>query len=123
MTPEPTIKLLLDEHYPGWLADELDEAGVSTQAVITRHDLRGANDTTVLRIATAEGQVVVTEDVATFSIAISAVPDHSGVIFCHHARFPRTRPGLAKLRDALHRFADETPPSVGVAGFVWWLDG
>ncbi len=119
--PDPRLKLLLDEHYPGWLADELCEVGVDAQAVILREDLRGASDTTVLRTATSEERIVVTEDVNTFAIAIEAVADHSGVIFCHQARFPRTRPGLAQLRKSLTRFAEKQPAGVGSPGFVWWL--
>lgn len=80
MRPEPRLRLLLDEHYPAWLADELLEAGVDTDAVTVRDDLRGADDTTVLRTATVEGRIVVTEDVTTFSIAMAAIPEHAGVV-------------------------------------------
>lgn len=119
--PDARLRVLLDEHYPGWLADELCEVGVDAQAVIVREDLRGASDTAVLQTATSEGRIVVTEDVNTFAIAIEAVPDHSGVIFCHHARFPRTRPGLARLRKSLTMFAEERPAGRESPGFVWWL--
>lgn len=120
--PDQPHRLLLDEHYPGWLADELTAAGIDTQAVVTRDDLRGASDTVVLRIATSENRMVVTEDVATFSIAIAANPAHAGVIFCHHARFPRTRPGLAQLRNSLIALvAGSRPEGLGQPAFVWWL--
>lgn len=76
---------------------------------------------TVLRAAMSEIRIVVTEDVATFAIAMSAVPEHSGVIFCHQARFPRTRPGLARLKTSLLRFTDDPPAGVGAPAFVWWL--
>lgn len=120
--PDSTIKLLLDEHYPGWLADQLTDAGIDAQAVIVRDDIRGADDTSVLRVATSESRVVVTEDVTTFSIAMAAVPAHAGVIFCHHARFPRTRPGLARLRDSLLRLVNDPPGGFGEPSFVWWLE-
>lgn len=119
--PEAAIKLLLDEHYPGWLADDLTAAGVDTQAVIMRDDLRGADDATVLRVATSEGRMVVTEDVNTFAIAIAAVPEHRGVIFCHYARFPRTRPGLARLCQSLVALVHAPPPGLGEQDLVWWL--
>ena len=35
-------------------------------AVVLRDDLRGVDDTTVLRVATEEERIVVTEDVTTF---------------------------------------------------------
>lgn len=119
--PDVTIRLLLDEHYPGWLADDLIAAGVDAQAVTMRGDLRGADDTTVLRVAASEGRMVVTEDVTTFAIAITAVPAHRGVIFCHHARFPRTRPGLARLRQSLVALTQAPPPGLGEPDLVWWL--
>ncbi|MCL2780116.1 MAG: DUF5615 family PIN-like protein [Actinomycetia bacterium] len=121
--PPESIKLLLDEHYPGWLASELSRNGIDTQAVVMRADLQAEDDTTVLRTATAEARIVVTEDVATFRIAITAVPDHAGVIFCHHARFPRNRPGLARLREALVNFVDQPPEGLECSSFVWWLAG
>lgn len=115
------MRFLLDEHYPGWLAVQLTESGIDSAAVILRDDLRGVNDTTVLRVATEEQRVVVTEDVTTFSIAIAAVPEHAGVVFCHHRRFPRTRPGLARLGEALTAFAETPPSGASRAPFVWWL--
>jgi hypothetical protein len=75
----------------------------------------------VLREATAEGRVVVTEDVNTFGLAIRQVPDHLGVIFCHHAGYPRTRPGLEVLHKALLALAIEPPAGLGELPVVWWL--
>lgn|SRR5690625_935918 len=115
------LRLLLDEHYPGWLAERLDEAGVDCAAVVLRSELRGVGDTSLLRRATSEGRAVVTEDVTTFSMAIAAVPDHAGVVFCHHRRFPRTRPGLVRLGDALLALATAPPPTVSHPPFIWWL--
>lgn len=118
---ERVLRFLLDEHYPGWLAVWLTESGVDSVAVVLRDDLRGADDTTVLRAASGEERVVVTEDVATFSIAMAAIPDHTGVVFCHHRRFPRTRPGLDRLGEALLAFAESPPAGASSALFVWWL--
>lgn len=115
------VRFLLDEHYPGRLAVVLTEAGPDTVAVVDRDDLRGADDTTVLRTATEERRVVVTEDVTTFTIAMSRLPDHSGVVFCHHERFPRNGAGLERLRQALIAFSADPPTAAGHAGFVWWL--
>ena len=39
---QPAIRLLSDEHYPGWLADELTADGIDTVALnIHRPGLRG----------------------------------------------------------------------------------
>ena len=115
------LKLLLDEHYPRWLAEQLSDSGINAQAVIGRDDLRGTEDTNVLRVATSEGRIVVTEDITTFSIAIAATPEHAGVIFCHHARFPRSRPGLERLRQSLVQLVDDPPIGLGEPSFIWWL--
>ena len=68
------IRFLLDEHYPGWLADDLAADGVDAVALTARRPaLRGADDARVLQAAVAEGRVVVTEDVSTFSTAAALV--------------------------------------------------
>jgi hypothetical protein len=116
------IRFLLDEHYPGWLAEDLTGAGIDT-ASLTAHRpvLRRADDARVLEAAASEGRVVVTEDVSTFAAAITLVPHHVGVVYCHHSRFPRTRPGLAKLRKALDALAQDPPAGLGEQPVVWWL--
>lgn len=116
-----SVRFLLDEHYPGRLAENLLAGGIDAVAGVSRDDLQGRDDTTVIRTARDETRIVVTEDVTTFSIAMAAVPDHMGVIFCHHARFPRTRAGLASLEAALVGFADAPPPGMIGTPFTWWL--
>jgi hypothetical protein len=64
---------------------------------------------------------VVTEDVSTFGLAAALVPDHLGIVYCHHARFPRNRPGLERLRKALFLLAAYPPPGLGERPVVWWL--
>jgi predicted nuclease of predicted toxin-antitoxin system len=123
MPSEPvTIRFLLDEHYPPWLADDLVADGVDAIALNAhRPDLRGADDRRVLEAAVADGRIVVTEDVNTFSVAIVVVPQHLGVVYCHHRRFPRTRQGLNLLRKALVAFTFNPPPGMGKSPVVWWL--
>jgi hypothetical protein len=75
----------------------------------------------VLQAAVAEGRIVVTEDVSTFSVAITVVPHHVGVVYCHHSRFPRTRAGLERLRKALCVLAADPPAGLGEHPAVWWL--
>jgi|SRR5690625_5294864 len=123
MLSEPTVlRFLFDEHYPAWLADDLVADGIDAVALIAhRPELRGVDDQRVLQAAVAEGRVVVTEDVTTFSTAISAVPHHVGVIYCHHARFPRTRPGLDRLHKAIVVLVADSPEGLGEHPIVWWL--
>jgi hypothetical protein len=116
-----SLALLLDEHYPASLAHNLLKRGIDAQAVIERDDLRGRDDITVLSVGTQEGRVVVTEDVTTFPIAMNAVPDFVGVIFCESRRFPRTVAALPRLEYALAALVANPPVSAHCLGFVWWL--
>jgi hypothetical protein len=122
--PEPgQLRFLLDEHYPGWLAEDLAADGVEAVALTAhRPGLRGVDDQRVLEAAVAEGRVVVTEDVSTFGAAAALVPDHLGIVYCHHARFSRTRPGLERLHKALVALAADPPAGLGEHPIVWWLD-
>jgi hypothetical protein len=117
------LRFLLDEHYPGWLAEDLAADGVDAVALTAhRPHLRGVDDKRVLEAAVAERRVVVTEDVTTFSAANALVHDHLGIMYCHHARFPRTRPGLERFRKALVVLAADPPAGLGEHPVVWWLD-
>lgn len=119
----PPIHFLLDEHYPGWLADALTADGIDTVALTAhRPDLRGVDDRAVLEAAVTERRVVVTEDVATFGTAIALVGSHLGVVYCHHARFPRTQPGLEQLRRALVALVRNPPEGLGQHPVEWWLE-
>jgi predicted nuclease of predicted toxin-antitoxin system len=116
------LRFLLDEHYPGWIAEDLCGDGLDVVALTAhRPELRGVDDGRVLQAAVAERRIVVTEDVSTFSAAAALVPHHVGIVYCHHARFPRTRPGLEKLRKALVGLAAEPPAGPGEHPIVWWL--
>jgi Domain of unknown function (DUF5615) len=122
MPKRAQIRFLLDEHYPGWLAEDLAADGIEAVALTAhRPGLRGVDDQRVLEAAVAEQRVVVTEDVSTFSAAAALVPDRLGIVYCHHARFPRTRPGLERLRKALVVLAADPPAGLGKHPIVWWL--
>ena len=123
MMPERAqIRFLLDEHYPGWLAEDLAADGIDAVALTAhRPGLRGVDDQRVLEAAVAERRVVITEDVSTFGAAAALVQDHLGIVYCHHARFPRTRPGLERLRKALVALAADPPAGLGEHPVAWWL--
>ncbi len=125
MPAEPArLRFLLDEHYPGWLADDLTADGVDAVALVAhRPALRGVDDGRVLEAAAAEGRIVVTEDVSTFGVAVTLFPRHAGIMYCHHSRFPRTRPGLEKLRKALVALAADPPSGMGEHPVIWWPPG
>ena len=114
--------LLLDEHYPPWALAELRRRGLDAIGLLEdRPGLCGASDVEILHAAVIEGRVVVTEDVRTFRRAIAVVPDHLGFVFCRSAVFPRTRPGVARLVEALVSLAADPPAGLGTAPLEWWL--
>ncbi|MDR0626662.1 MAG: DUF5615 family PIN-like protein [Bifidobacteriaceae bacterium] len=122
MAPTQRLRLLLDEHYSPLLRDLLRARGVDAVALThDRPELRGRPDDEVLALARNESRVVVTEDVTTFAAAIAAVPDHVGVIFCNHARFPRTRAGIHALAEALASLSEGPPEGLGSAPIALWL--
>ena len=123
MPDSAQIRFLLDENYPGWLAEDLAADGVDAIALTAhRPGLRGVDDQRVLEAAVAEGRIVVTEDVSTFGAASVLIPEHLGIVYCHYARFPRTRPGLERLRKALVVLAADPPAGLEKHPIVWWLD-
>lgn len=95
-----TTRLLLDEMYPPALAEILRERGHDVTAVAALPGLVGADDATVFAAARTEQRCVVTENVRDFAV-LARQGQHAGVLFAHARRWPRTRPGLAKLADAL----------------------
>lgn len=116
------LRFLLDEHYPGRLARDLTLRGLDVLSLtLDRPELRGVDDTAVLRAAVTERRVVVTEDVRTFGVAAAQVPEHVGIVYCHHARFPRTGTGLHVLAEALVALAHDPPPGLGRHPMEWWL--
>ena len=117
-----TLRFLLDEHYPPSLAARLSELGVDAVAILSdRPGLLGATDADVLRAATDEGRVVVTEDVSTFPVAIRDVPHHVGVVYCRSTVFHRTAAGMVKIAAALAAIAADPPAGLGVQPVIWWL--
>ena len=117
-----SLRLLFDEHYPAWLVTDISQCGLDATGILRDYPwLLGASDIDVLRTATGDRRIVVTEDIITFPAAIAAIPDHCGVIFCRSRVLPRTRPGLAHLAKALTLLADNPPPGLGSEPLEWWL--
>ena len=66
---------------------------------------------------------MVTEDVSTFAVAIALTGPHVGVVYCHYTRFPRTGPGLDRLRRTLVGLAKQPLQGLGQHPIEWWLSG
>jgi hypothetical protein len=105
-------------------AAALRDRGHDAIAINESDELRGLDDATVLTVATLDGRAVVTENVADFArlhaAGATATDGHAGIVFVHHRRFPRTRPGRRRLTEALCRLL-EAPPAGLEGSFGWWL--
>jgi hypothetical protein len=76
-------------------------------------DLKGQADDVVLRIATLERRVVVTNNVRDFAPLVEDFglrgETHFGVVFTDDATFPRTHEGIGLLVRALASFVEGAP--------------
>ena len=115
------MRLLLDEMFPGALAEQLRARGHDVASI---HDpeyvrLEGASDVDVFEAAVVETRIVVTEDVSGFrSLEINALAEGRstpGLIFTTDRQFPRGDPAtfgrLARALDALLG-SEVDPPAV-----------
>ena len=110
------------------VAGRLRDRGHDAVAVKERADLSGLTDEDLLRAATADGRSIVTENVKDFAAlhrsVLAAGHQHSGLVFTHPRRFPRSAGNHASvLADSLALFVDEHGSMLGdVQSFVWWLE-
>jgi hypothetical protein len=121
------VKLLLDEHYRPVIATELRRRGLDVIAVAETElaetgGMRGLLDEPLLRRATAEGRVLVTENVRDLVPIhrrfLSRGETHAGILITTPRRCSREREAVGRLIMALAEFM-ETHESV--AGTVTWL--
>ena len=122
------MKLLLDEMHAPAVAVRMRRGGHDAIAVKERADLTGLPDEDLLRAATADRRAVVTENIKDFAVLhrriAAAGRSHSGMVFTHPRRFPRSAPNhVPVLADALSAFLAEHGSMLGEVGsFVWWLE-
>ena len=122
------MKLLLDEMHAPSVAVHLRDRGHDAVAVKECPDLIGLADEDLLRAATADGRSIVTENVKDFAAlhrsVLAAGQRHSGLVFTHPRRFPRSAGNHASvLAGSLALFLDEHGSMLGdVESFVWWLN-
>jgi len=114
------VKLLLDEHISGRVADRLRERGHDVIAVAAYSKLRGATDRKVFELAQRQGRAVVTYDRDDFE-GLARESDgfnrgHHGLVVVHPVRIPSR--DIARLTDALDHFLQG--PELG-QGFMIWL--
>lgn len=107
------MRLLLDEHFTFTIAEELRRRAIDAIAIQKeRPELEGQGDDAVLRIATAERRVVVTNNVRDYAPLVEDFglrgETHFGVIFTDDATFPRTHAGGGLIVRALAAFVEGT---------------
>jgi hypothetical protein len=123
------LKLLLDEMYPGAIAEQLRARGFD---VVSIHDpgfshLEGAPDADVFTAAVALGRSLVTENVPDYrrleDAALARGEPTPGNVFTRNRRFPRGHPAttgrlvialaalLARAPDVPQTTFLETPPA------------
>jgi excisionase family DNA binding protein len=103
------LRLLLDEHYTYKIAEELRRRGIEAVAIQhERPELAGQDDTFILRTATTERRVVVTNNVRDYAPLVEDFglhgETHFGVIFTDDVTFPRTHAGIGMIVRALAAF-------------------
>jgi hypothetical protein len=119
------LKLLIDEHYPPSIAEQLRERGHDAVAVQEEADLRGMLDPDLFAEAQRRNRAVLTENAADYIVLDAEYRSrhlaHWGLVFTSNRTFPRgkasTVGALVKALDDLLRTADSGGPS----SMVIWL--
>ena len=103
------MKLLLDEMYPGKLAQELRDQGIDA-VTVAELGMAGRSDADVFAAAADAGYVLLTENVSDFarlcSEHVAAGRHHSGVLIALSSRFSRRPAGYAGIATAVAAVAD-----------------
>jgi len=107
------LKLLLDEMYPRFIAEELRIRG---HDVVSVHEAPGSGtaDEDVFEHARSAGRAVLTENVRDYrplaEALLTAGESHAGLVFTTNKRWPRSDPGaLISALEALLASTSEQP--------------
>ncbi len=118
------MKLLIDEHYPPSIAEQLRERGHDVVSVQEEADLRGMTDTDLFAEAQRRNGAVLTENVPDYMKLDAEYRGrhlaHWGLVLTSNRTFPRgkttTVGALVKALDELLRNADSEDRSSQV---IW----
>ncbi len=104
------MRLLLDEIYPPALAEALRASGIDARTLVGA-GLAGRPDADVLAAAVADGDVLLTENVADFARLaadhLTTGGHHPGVLVALSSRFSRRRAGIGVLVSAVRSVIDD----------------
>lgn len=119
------MKLLIDEHYPPSIAEQLRERGHDAISAQEEADLRGMTDPDLFAEAQRRNRAVLTENVADYLVLDAEYRGrnlaHWGLILTSNRTFPR---GKAATLGALVKALDELLPEAGLddrSSRVIWL--
>ncbi len=114
------MRLLLDEHFDRAIAEQLRGRGVDAAAVTERPEFVGRPDRELLRAATSERRVLVTNNVRDYAPRVEAFglrgETHFGVLCTDDDTFPRAEAGIGQLVRSLEAFVAAKPDD-------WLIDG
>lgn len=116
------MKALLDEQLSPQISALLRQMGYDVEAVADRPDLLGCTDRSIFEIASAEGRVVITNNIKDFRplaaewLAQGRV--HAGLILLPSTR-TRTRAAIAVLADRISTVLLDNPD--GLSGSERWI--
>jgi len=116
-------RLLLDEMFPGTIADQLCGKGYDVQAVVTSPEFTGLPDEEILIGAAEAGRAVVTANIKDF-VSLdaryrAANRSHAGLILVSAKTFPQNRTFVSAVTNALSSLLAED--EAAYAGEVTFL--
>jgi len=122
--PPHPVKLLLDVHHSHLAAQRLRDLGHDVLAASDDARLAGLEDDELLRAATGDGRVVVTENARDFDRIVrtwaARGEHHAGVVFTSPRRFHRGSNAYPdNLVTALTALLDQPPEST--LDWIHWL--
>lgn len=120
------MKLLLDEHYPKEIAEQLRKHGHEVDSVQERAELLSLADPDLLLLMSEERRAIMTEDVADFMPlireALAAERDHYGLVITSPRRFQRRRENIGLFVRSLEWFLRSRPAEDALLNQVHWLE-
>lgn len=118
------MRLLLDEHYANEIAVQLRRAGHDAVSVSER-GLKGTDDESLLKLATAERRAVLTNNARDFLALASrwsaSGTDHCGLLLTSDASMPRAKSSIGRYVDVLRTLPDAHLADDAFANQVRWL--
>jgi Domain of unknown function (DUF5615) len=118
------LKLLIDEHYPPSIAEQLRERGHDAVAVQEEADLRGMTDPDLFAEAQHRKCTVVTENVADYMLLDAEYRArhvaHWGLVLTSHRTFPRGKTStVGALVTALDELMQEAASEDRSSRVIW----